>query len=132
MNKVNQALLIAVSTLTVFFGMGAISYADCSSPATAKEAAQCGTNTASGQTGTAKQASDSINNTIAAALNILSVAGGIVAVVMLIIGGFRYVTSGGDSGKISSAKNTITFAIIGLVVVLFAQALVKFVLQKAT
>jgi len=51
---------------------------------------------------------------------------------MIIIGGFKYVTSGGDSTKISSAKSTIFYALIGLVVVALAQVIVRLVLTKAT
>jgi hypothetical protein len=51
---------------------------------------------------------------------------------MIIIGGLKYITSSGDSNNITSAKNTILYAIIGLVVVALAQFIVKFVLGKAT
>lgn len=63
-------------------------------------------------------------------INIFSVIVGIVAVIMIIWGGFKYITSGGDSGNITSAKNTIIYAIIGLIIVALAQFLVKFVLDK--
>lgn len=72
------------------------------------------------------------NNLIARIINAFSIIVGAVAVVMIIIGGFRYVTSGGESSNISSAKNTILYALIGLVIVVFAQFIVKFVLAKAT
>jgi len=65
-------------------------------------------------------------------INIFSVIVGVVAVIMIIFGGFRYITSGGDSGNISSAKQTIIFAIVGLVVVALAQIIVRFVLSRAT
>ena len=48
--------------------------------------------------------------------NILLFLVGAVAVIMLIIGGIRYTLSGGDSGAVTSAKNTILYAIIGLIV----------------
>ncbi len=57
---------------------------------------------------------------------------GAIAVIMIIVGGFKYITSGGDSNKTSSAKNTLLYAAIGIVVVLFAQGLVSFVLKQAT
>lgn len=53
---------------------------------------------------------------------------GIGAVFMIIFGGFRYVTSNGDSGKLEGAKNTILYSVVGLVVAIFAYALVNFVL----
>lgn len=49
-----------------------------------------------------------------------------VAVVMLIIGGFRYVVSGGNSSSIEGAKNTILYAIIGIVVAFLAYAAINF------
>lgn len=63
-------------------------------------------------------------------INILSVVVGFIAVVMLIIGGFRYITSAGDSNRVSGAKNTILYALIGLVIVASAQIIVQFVLNK--
>lgn len=64
-------------------------------------------------------------------VDIFSVVVGVVAVIMIIIGGLKYVTSGGDSGNVSGAKNTILYAIVGLIVVVLAQVVVRFVLQKA-
>jgi hypothetical protein len=74
----------------------------------------------------------SIGKVITVTLNLLSFAVGIAAVIMIIIGGFKYITASGDSNKLSSAKNTIIFAIVGLVVVALAQFIVQFVLDKAT
>jgi hypothetical protein len=73
-----------------------------------------------------------INNVITIAVNIMSSLVGVVAVIMIIVAGFKYVTSGGDSNSVASAKNTLVYAIVGLVVVAFAQIIVRFVLQKAT
>jgi len=78
-------------------------------------------------TGTAK-----IDGFITDLVNIFSVIVGVVAVIMIIVGGFRYITSGGDSNNISSAKNTIIYAIIGLIIVALAQFIVQFVLAKVT
>ncbi|MBR2839980.1 hypothetical protein IKE82_01460 [Candidatus Saccharibacteria bacterium] len=55
---------------------------------------------------------------------------GIVAVIMLIIGGIRYVISGGDSKKVTDAKNTVLYAIIGLVICFFSYAIVNFVITS--
>jgi hypothetical protein len=51
---------------------------------------------------------------------------------MLIFGGLKYITSGGESSNISAAKNTILFAIIGLIVVALAQVIVQFALNRAS
>lgn len=75
---------------------------------------------------------DSLDALIAKIIDIISVIVGIIAVVMIIIGGFKYITSGGDSGKVTSAKNTIIYAIVGLVIVALAQFIVKFVLGQSS
>jgi hypothetical protein len=72
-----------------------------------------------------------LNKVVAAGVNILSVAIGITAVVMIMVAGFKYITAGGDAGSIGSAKNTIIYAIVGLVIVALAQAIVRFVLNAA-
>jgi uncharacterized membrane protein YjfL (UPF0719 family) len=47
---------------------------------------------------------------------------------MIIIGGFMYVLSAGDQAKVTKAKDTVLYAVIGLVVTLLAFSIVKFVL----
>ncbi len=73
-----------------------------------------------------------VSSTISSVINILSILVGVVAVIMVLFGGFKYITSGGDSGKVTSAKNTIVYALIGLVIAALAQVIVRFVLAKAT
>lgn len=60
--------------------------------------------------------------------NVLLFIIGAISVIMLIIGGIRYVVSGGDSSAVAAAKNTILYAVIGIVVALLAYALVNFVI----
>jgi hypothetical protein len=78
---------------------------------------------------------DTDNNTIASLakkiINIVSLIVGATAVLFVVIGGFRYITSGGDSGKVSSAKQTIIYALIGLAVAALAQFLVHYVINTA-
>lgn len=59
--------------------------------------------------------------------NILLFIIGAIAVIMLIIGGIRYVVSAGDQNAVTAAKNTILYAIIGIVVAFLAYAAVNFV-----
>ena len=73
-----------------------------------------------------------LNNLIHTVINLLSVIVGVVAVIMIIVGGFRYITSGGSDTGVTGAKNTILYAIIGLIIVALAQILVRFVLSKVT
>ena len=57
---------------------------------------------------------------------------GAIAVLFLIIGGLRYVVSNGDSKQVEGAKNTILYAIIGIVVAIVSYAAVSFVIQQLT
>ena len=59
--------------------------------------------------------------------NVILLIVGIVSVIMLIYGGLRYILSGGDSKKVTDAKNTILYAIIGLIVVALAEIITAFV-----
>lgn len=63
-------------------------------------------------------------------VNILLFVIGAAAVIVIVIGGLRYVLSGGDSTQVSSAKNTILYAVIGLVVAILAYAIVNFVVDN--
>ncbi len=63
-------------------------------------------------------------------INIVSWVVGVIAVIMIIIAGLRYVTSGGQEKGVTGAKNTIMYAIIGLVVVALAQVIVRFVITN--
>ena len=55
---------------------------------------------------------------------------GVISVIMLIYGGIQYVLSTGDSGKVTNAKNTILYAIVGLIVAILSYAIVNFVLTS--
>lgn len=68
--------------------------------------------------------------TIQGIINWVLAALGIVAVIMMIIGGVTYMTSQGDPGKTKKAKDTILYGIIGLIVALLAYAIVNFVLAN--
>lgn len=64
--------------------------------------------------------------------NTVLYAVGIISVIMLIYGGLRYIISGGDSKKVTDAKNTILYAIIGLIISILAFAIVNFVINAVT
>ena len=74
----------------------------------------------------------SISSLASKAVNLFSIIVGAVAVIMIIYGGFRYITSGGDSGNVGNAKNTLIYAIVGLIIVALAQIIVHFVLAQTT
>jgi hypothetical protein len=78
-----------------------------------------------------KTAGDRVDNVVTQVINIVSLLVGVAAVIMIMVGGLRYVTSNGDSGQVGNAKNTILYAVVGLVVVALAQIIVRFVVSKA-
>jgi hypothetical protein len=64
------------------------------------------------------------------AAQLISIIVGMASVVVILIGGYKYVTSSGDPGNIKSAKDTIMFALVGMVVAIVAQSIVVFVLNR--
>ncbi len=64
-------------------------------------------------------------------VNIFSYIVGAISVIMIIYGGFRYITSGGSSEGVGAAKSTLIYAIIGLIIVALAQIIVQFVLGQS-
>lgn len=79
-----------------------------------------------------EEASQGVNDTVNLIINIFSWVVGVVSVIMIIWGGFKYITSAGDAGSVTAAKNTILYAIVGLIIVALAQVIVKFVLGNVT
>ena len=113
----------SIAALTVVAVMSAVML----SPATAgavevfEECEQQNSSVCTGQ----NSAPDMIEIVINTALYVL----GMVAVLMIVIGGIRYTTSGGNSAQTKSAKDTILYAVIGLVVAILAYTIVNFVLN---
>lgn len=138
MHKLKGLLLSVAACMAIMFGfLPMIAMADCSAPATTQEAAQCGACQGSGisdaQCANAANVSTSdLNKTIANIINIFSIVAGIIAVIMIIIAGFRYITGSGNDQTIASAKRTLIYAVVGLVIVALSQMVVKFVLHKTT
>lgn len=77
-------------------------------------------------TGDTRGLMDILNLIINVALGVI----GFVAVVMIIMGGIQYTTSSGDAAKVTKAKNTILYGIVGLVIALLAFAIVNFILNN--
>ncbi len=141
--KLIKKITSAVSALVLVFGLAAVvpatSSADTNNlqnqvcngmttiftgdPDAGGDGAAC-TSEAGGNGALAK----TINNVI----NLFSMIVGAASVIMIIYGGFKYITSGGNDDNTKDAKNTILYALIGLVIVLVSQTIVKFVFSKAT
>lgn len=124
-----KEILVLVAMIMAVLGIACPAYAgNC--PAGSRNAtytnsvAECnmettGNNSASGVTNT-------LNIVVNVALGIL----GLVTVIMIIVGGYMYVTSSGDMSKVTKAKNTIMYGIVGLIIALLAWAIVNFVLAN--
>ena len=128
--------LIAVASLTLGAPMLVPALGGVAS-ATIKDSLCTGVNNATGTTGTGcgtagTSGTTDLSGIASKVVNIFSIIVGIVAVLMIIYGGFKYITSGGDSGNVSGAKNTLIYAIIGLIIVALAQIIVHFVINTAT
>ena len=99
----------------------------------ATENIQCGVAgnlSGEGDCGNLDEGVNTINSTIRTVIRTFQIIVGLISVIMIIVGGLRYITSGGESNSVKGAKNTILYAVIGLVVVAIAEAIVQFVLQR--
>ncbi len=72
-----------------------------------------------------------LSDKISTVISILSFVVGVIAVVMIIVGGIRFITSQGDGSATAAARNTIIYAVVGIVVAVMAQIIVKFVVGRA-
>ena len=79
--------------------------------------------------GTASQQTATIDSAISAIINGVIGLLAIICVVVIIIGGINYMTSGGDAGKVKTAKNTILYGLIGLVICVLAFAIVNWLVN---
>ena len=75
-------------------------------------------------------AENKVIDVIEKVIDILSLVVGIGSVLMITISGFRFVVSGGEANTVKSARSGIVYALIGIVVVVLAQAIVAFVLHN--
>lgn len=128
MQKIKNLIILAVLTLSALFVVTpGLVYA------APKDDVSRGACLAAGRTDCdAAVAESRLENTVAGILNVLSIVIGVVAVIMIIIGGFRYVVSAGNEQSVAGAKRTILYAIVGLLVVALAQVIVQFVLVRTT
>jgi len=137
--KIKSFILLSVTMLT--FGapmmVPVLVSADCSGDI--QTGIGTGIDSATGPSASGKACStisgDSAGSLSAVAkkvVNVFSIIVGIVAVIFVIYGGFRYITSGGDSGSVGNAKNTLIYALVGLVIVALAQLIVHYVLSTAS
>lgn len=80
--------------------------------------------------GTSSTGKNTFHTLIKKVVNALSIVVGIITVFMIILAGFQFITSGGDSNGVSKARNGLLYSIIGLLVVALSQFIVHFVLNN--
>ena len=123
MKNIKQLIIASMLVLGIGF-VATPAYAACTSGASCVEDGL----EATGDTGGSKEIGPIIKDIVNALLFILAA----VAVIMIVIGGIKYTISQGDSSAITSAKNTILYSVIGLVVAILAYAIVNFVVDRLT
>lgn len=131
-----KKLKLTITSLLIAFGGFAPLVVPVTAGAAITDSLCSGSQAASGETtGGSKCVSDigegegeGVKRVAANVVNLISIIVGIISVIFIIYGGFRYITSGGDSGKVGNAKNTLIYAVIGLIVVALAQIIVNVVL----
>lgn len=119
--KIHVALLSLVAIAAIGTSVGTPAYAinvfgGCS-----------GSNASSSVCSASK--TDSVTPLFQKIISLLLYIIGIISILMIVIGGIKYVTSNGDSNNISSAKNTVQYAVVGLIVAVLGQAIVLFVVN---
>lgn len=62
--------------------------------------------------------------------NILSIVGGIGAVIMVIVSGIKITLSGGDANRVKSGRETLIYAVIGLIVIALSRSLIVFIINR--
>jgi hypothetical protein len=126
-----QKLKLLLVTATIA-GAGGLLFASPLALAAPKDDACVGINQLSGTKATTCSGTSgiSVSRLIKTIIQILSVVVGFAAVIMVIVGGLKMITANGDSSAIASARSTITYALIGLIIVAMAQVLVHFVIFK--
>jgi len=134
--KIKSFILITLASSTLLVPALATTVVATASADTISDSVCTGINNAANGSnintcGTAGTSSTNLSAIASKIVSIFSVIVGIVAVIMIIYGGFRYITSGGDSGKVGNAKNSLIYALVGLVIVALAQVIVHYVLNTA-
>lgn len=80
--------------------------------------------------GSGAAVTDTLQSDVTKIINVVIGVLGIIAVVVIILGGVQYMTSSGDASKVKKAKDTILYGVIGLIVVALAFAIVNFVIMN--
>jgi len=130
MNKIKSIIIASIITLgAVFiFSPTPVSAADCEGAD--KDTPVCKVGDGLQGAGGGQPGDGSLNKGIKTVVDVLLFIIGVISVIMIIIGGIKYTTSNGDSAAVTSAKNTILYAVVGIIIAILAYAIVGFVLGQ--
>ncbi len=131
MKRINLAFATLLTAITL--GAGGLSTVgaatDCTVPAN-KDKTACQALAGANKTTDPADRTKTVDGALKAVVNVLLFVIGGVSVIMIVVGGLRYVISNGESSAVTGAKNTILYAVVGLVISLFAYAIVNFVIKN--
>ncbi len=71
-----------------------------------------------------------VKSVMKSVVNVLLMTVGVISIIMIVIGGIMFALSSGDASKVTKARNMVIYAVVGLVVALFASAIINFVFNK--
>ncbi len=132
------AIARKISFVSVLFVLLSLTFAPTVSAGLFDNSKQeaCNGVTLSGTTPTSapcdQNAQKTVNSLMKTVINLFSLVIGVISIIMIVISGLKYITSQGESAAVAGAKNALIYAIVGLVIVAFAQMIVYFVLTKTT
>ena len=120
--------IISIAIMTcAMFGASVLSTASLSGSVSAQVSKGIDTATTSEMKG---KSIDGDKGLIKTVVNVLLWAVGILSVIMIIFSGFRYITSAGDASKTKSARSTLIYSVVGLIVAIMAWAIVNMVINR--
>ena len=128
MKQIFHKLTLIIAPLLIVFSIGFAALTPAIVQAAPKDKVQDGLTAAGGSSADSDTGSGgTFRKTIQNIINILLFIIGIIAVIVIVIAGIQYATSGGNADQASKAKNTIIYAIVGIIVAVMAYAIVGFV-----
>lgn len=124
MKNFKSYILLGILVISSFFWLSSL-------PAVAlDQKAKSGFEDGLKQSGGSAADKNALNGPIQDVINILLYVAGIAAVIVIVVGGIRYITSDGDANQANQAKKAIIYAIVGLVAAVFSYAIANFILDQ--
>lgn len=132
MRKLLLTLLINLGFLVIIFSPASVLAVDVIGPACSSKYGTDASDVCQSNKPQSKDSNDiyGADGVLTKAANLIATIVGIAAVIMIIISGFKYITASGDPTNIKSAKDTLMFAVVGIVVAVSARVIILFVVSR--